>query len=154
MERAQIPRRYRGTGDDQPFRGDQAMRRTLCRPFLPIHANDVDSKDTLDRRREFDLSWSSPAQMLDQRKVRSSTSESLKTMIRMKLLVGVSCVVALPVLARRLLLVPHPVVSAGTHSPNQWFASRAHIRSRRSRMKAGSWALEGSVALVVTAVVA
>ena len=100
MERAQIPRRYRGTGDDQPFRGDRAMRRMLCRPFLPIHANDVDSKDMLDRRREFDLNWSSPVQMLDQRKVRSSTNESLRTMTRMTLLVGVSCVVALPVLAR------------------------------------------------------
>ena len=64
MERAQILRRYRETGDDQPFREDRAMKRMLCHPFLPIRANDVDSKDMLDRRREFDLSWSSPAQML------------------------------------------------------------------------------------------
>ena len=76
------------------------MRRMLCRPFLPIHANDVDSKDMLDRRREFGLSWSSPAQMLDQRTVKSSTSESLRTMTQTTLLVGVSYVVALPVLAR------------------------------------------------------
>ena len=100
MERAQIPRRYQETGDDQPFRGDRAMRRMLCRPFLPIHANDVDSKDMLDRRREFGLSWSSPAQMLDQRTVKSSTSESLRTMTQTTLLVGVSYVVVLPVLAR------------------------------------------------------
>ena len=95
MEPAQILRRYQETGDDRPFRGDRAMKRMLYHPFLPIHANDVDSKDMLDRRREFDLSWSSPAQMLDQRTVRSSTSESPRTTIQMNSLVGASRVVVL-----------------------------------------------------------
>ena len=129
------------------------MRRTLCRPFLPIHANGVDSKDTLDRHLEFDLNCFAPAQMLDQRRVRSSTSESLKTMIRMKLPVGASCVAALPTSVERLPLVPHPVVLVETHFPNQWFALLAHTHSRQSHMKVGSLVLADSVVLVATAVV-